>query len=175
MKRVIKWLLIAGCVIVGLLVVVFIVGAVLPARHTFTRPARLRPPPAAVFAVLADVDGLTNGSRNVQRVEMLPAIGGHEATRQTFKGGMMMTIVTSESVLPSRRVRTMVDGKGLFSGWWTYDLKPADGGCLNVLTEKGECLSPPFRLMARVFGLTKFADEHLQDLAAKFGETAVIQ
>ena len=175
MKRFFKRLLLAGCVLVGLVIFVFIVGALLPARHTFTRSMRLRQPPAAVFSVLADVGGLTNWSRNVQRVELLPAVDGHEATRQTFKGGLVMTIVTSESESPSRLVRTMVDGEGPFSGSWTYELKPADGGCRVVLTEQGEFRIPPFRVLARILGLTKYADEHLEDLAKKFGEPAVIQ
>lgn len=170
-----KWLFISGGIVVSLAVVVFVIGALLPARHTFTRSVRLRQSPEAVFTVLADVAGLAKWSRNVQKVELLTPIDGHEATRQTFRGGMTMTIVTSESVRPARLVRTMSAGGGPFSGSWSYDLNPADGGCLVALTEQGEYHSTPFRVLARVFGLTKYADEHLQDLAAKCGETAVIR
>jgi hypothetical protein len=68
----------------------------------------------------------------------------------------------------------MGDLGGPFIGSWTYDIKPASGGSEVALTEKSEIKNPFVRLMVKVFGPTKYMDEHLQDLAKNFGETAVI-
>ena len=43
-----------------------------------------------------------------------------------------------------------------------------------VLTEVAEFKNPFFRVMTRIFGQTKYMDEHLKDLAKKFGETATV-
>ncbi len=42
------------------------------------------------------------------------------------------------------------------------------------LTEVAEFKNPLFRVMAKIFGQTKYIDEHLEDLAKKFGETAQV-
>ena len=44
----------------------------------------------------------------------------------------------------------------------------------RVLTEVAEFTNPLFRVMTRIFGQTKYMDEHLEDLAKKFGETATV-
>lgn len=65
------------------------------------------------------------------------------------------------------------DAHGPFVGSWTYEISPADSGSKIVLTEKAEFKNPLFRVMTRIFGQTKFMDDHLEDLAKKFGETAI--
>jgi len=47
-------------------------------------------------------------------------------------------------------------------------------GSKIVLTEVVEFKTPLFRVIARIFGQTKYMDEHLEDLAKKFGETATV-
>lgn len=152
----------------------FLAGYALPATTKVSRSITLQQPPAAVFAVLADVQHMAEWNRNTEKVEMLPPIGGKEATKQTFKGGMTMTIVTVNANPPHHLVRQMMDEGGPFAGSWTYDISPNDGGSSVVLTEVANFKNPLFRVMARVFGQTKYLDEHLEDLARKFGETASV-
>ena len=108
------------------------------------------------------------------KIEMLPPIDGKEATRQTFKGNMQMTIITSESTPPKHLVRSMGDIGGPFEGSWTYEITPTADGSQIVLTEQATMNNAFFRLMVKMFGPTKYMDEHLEDMAKKFGETAVI-
>ncbi len=68
----------------------------------------------------------------------------------------------------------MMDEGGPFAGSWTYDISPHDGGSRVVRTEVANFRNPLFRVMARVFGQTKYLDENLEDLAGKFGETASV-
>ena len=109
-----------------------------------------------------------------REVEMLPPVGGKEATKQSFKGGMVMIIITAESTPPRHLVRTLGDTNTPFVGSWTYEISPADTGSKVVLTEVAEFKNPLFRVMTRIFGQTKYMDEHLEDLAKKFGETATV-
>src|ERR1700704_2736543 len=73
----------------------------IPAHQTHTRTTTLKQTPEAVFALLTDLPNFPKWNRDMVKIEMLPPIDGKEATRQTFKGNMAMTIVTSESTPPS--------------------------------------------------------------------------
>ena len=62
-----------------------------------------------------------------------------------------------------------------FNGSWTYEIASLPEGSQVSLTERSEVSSPIFRLMMKVFGPTKYMDNHLADLAQHFGETATIR
>jgi hypothetical protein len=69
----------------------------------------------------------------------------------------------------------MGDIGGPFVGSWTYDIQPAGDGSTVALTEKSRMKNPFFRLVVKVFGPTRYMDEHLEDIAKNFGETAAIR
>jgi uncharacterized protein YndB with AHSA1/START domain len=147
----------------------------IPAHQTHTRTTTLKQTPDAVFALLTDLPSFPKWNRNMVKLEMLPPVDGKEATRQTFKGNMKMTIITSESTPPKRLVRSMGDIGGPFEGSWTYEISPTADGSQIVLTEQATMNNPFFRLMVKLFGPTKYMDEHLDDMAKHFGEAAVIR
>jgi uncharacterized protein YndB with AHSA1/START domain len=160
--------------LIVLAVAAYLVGNSIPARQTHTRTITLKQTPEAVFALLTDLPNFPKWNPNMVKIEMLPPVDGKEATRQTFKGNMQMTIITSESTPPKHLVRSMGDVGGPFEGSWTYDISPTADGSQVVLTEQSEMKNPFFRLMVKIFGPTKYIDEHLQGMAKNFGETAVI-
>jgi uncharacterized protein YndB with AHSA1/START domain len=147
----------------------------IPAHQTNTRTTTLKQTPDAIFALLTDLPNLPKWNHNMTKIEMLPPVNGKEATRQTFNGNMQMTIITSESTPPKHLVRSMGDIGGPFEGSWTYEITPTADGSQVVLTEQSTMNSAFFRLMAKLFGQTKYMDEHLQDMAKHFGETAVVR
>ena len=69
----------------------------------------------------------------------------------------------------------MIDDGGPFSGSWTYEITPAANGSSVTLTEQSNVPNPCFRLMMKLFGPTKYLDEHLQDIAKNFGETVTVK
>ena len=147
----------------------------LPEQTTHTRTVALKQSPAAIFTLLTDMENMPKWNRNMKKIEMLPPIDGKEATRQTFQGNMQMTIITSQSTPPSHLVRTMGDNSGPFAGSWTYEIKPVEGGSEVTLTEHSQMKNPFFRLMAKIFGETKYIDEHLEDMGRHFGEAVAIR
>lgn len=171
--RVLLRILIALLILAG---GVWLYARSLPAHTTHTRSITLeKTTPEAVFALLMDVQNMPKWQSNMEKIEVLPPIDGKEATRQTFKGNMSMTIMTSESTPPTHLVRSMIDEGGPFSGSWTYEITPAASGSHIELTEKSTVPNPFFRLMVKFFGPTKYLDEHLRDIAKNFGETAVVK
>ena len=170
-----KWFIrLIGLLILALIGAV-ITGFVLPAHTEHTRTITLKQTPDAVFAALADVQKMPEWNRNLEKVELLSPINGKEATKQTFKGGMTMTIVTTENLPPTHLVRAMRDVSGPFVGSWTYEISPVADGCTVVLKEKSEVNNPIFRVMMLIFGQTKYMDEHLTDLAKHLGESAKVR
>ena len=147
----------------------------IPAHQTHTRTIRLKQTPEAIFALVADLPNFPKWNSNMTKVEMIPPIDGKEASRQTFKGNMTMTIITSESTPPKHLVRSMGDIGGPFEGSWTYEITPTADGSQIVLTEQSTMNNAFFRLMAKLFSPTKYMDEHLADMAKHFGETAVVR
>ena len=159
-----------------LLAIIISVAAVrLPANTIHRRTVTLGQPAERVFAALEDVASMPKWNRNTERIELLSPIDGKEATRQTFKGGMVATVVTTESAAPTHLTREMTDPKGGFFGSWGYELSnlPA-GGSQITLTERSRISNLVVRLMMRLSGPTKYIDEHLEDLAKNFGEVALI-
>jgi uncharacterized protein YndB with AHSA1/START domain len=154
---------------------VYLYALSIPAHQTHTRTTTLKQTPEAVFALLTDLPNFPKWNHNMEKIEMLPPIDGKEATRQTFKGNMTMTIITSESTPPKHLVRSMGDIGGPFEGSWTYEITPTADGSQIALTEQATTNNAFFRLMVKVFGPTKYMDEHLEDMAKHFGETAALR
>lgn len=162
-----KWFRRVFIGLVVLLIILAVVAFLLPAGTKHTRVIELHQTPEAIFAVLSDVQKMPDWNSNVTKVEVLPPIDGKEATRQTFKQGMVMTIVTSESLAPTHLVREMRDSSAPFSGSWNYEITPTSEGSKVALTENSEVKNPFFRLMVLIFGPTKYLDEHLSNLGRK--------
>lgn len=150
-----KWLLYLISALALLLGIVSLAGYALPAQTTVSRSITLHQSPEAVFAVLADVGDFPHWNHNTEKVEVLPPENGKQVSRQTFRGGMTMKIVTTQSVPPRRLVRRLDDPDGPFTGSWTYDLTPVQGGCRIVLTEVAEFKNPLYRVLTRIFGSSK--------------------
>jgi hypothetical protein len=112
----------------------------------------------------------------LESVVTLPPVDGKPATHHTFKGGMSMTVVTTESSPPVHLVREVGDEDESFTGSWSYGIASIpNGGCQVALTEESNISNPFFRVLVRLFSPTRYMDEHLQDLARHFGEQATVR
>lgn len=168
-----KWVLtLLGAIVLGLGILT-VLAFTSPAVTEHNRTITLKETPEAIFAVLADVQKMPDWNRDLAKIDILPPAEGKETTRQTFKNGMAMTVVTTESLSPTHLVRAMqTSDKMPFVGTWTYEITPVENGTKVTLTEVSEIKKPLFRLMVRLFGATKYMDAHLVDLARHFGENA---
>ena len=148
----------------------------LPTHTRHTRAIALKQTPEAVFSLLSDVEKFPAWNHNLEKVEILPPIEGKDATRQVFKGGMTMTVVTTESLAPTHLVRTVrdVSGNVFSSGSWTYEITPTNDGCEVALTEKSYIPNPMSRLTVWLSGSTHYIDQHLVDLGKHFGEKPIV-
>ena len=170
-----KWFgYILGAILI-LALLAFATSFALPAQTSHTRAISLKQTPEAAFAVLSDVEKFPAWNHNLEKVEILPPIEGKDATRQLFKGGKTMTVVTTETLAPTHLVRTVREVSGnIFSGSWTYEITPTNDGCEVALTEKSYIPNRMFRLTVWLSGSTHYIDQHLVDLAKHFGEKPIV-
>jgi uncharacterized protein YndB with AHSA1/START domain len=164
-----KWLLIAGAVMVGLIVIATVWGSLLPREHHAQRSARIAQPPSAVWAVIADPLGAASWRDDVRSVEALPAHEERARWKETGSDSITYELVADEP--PRRRVVRIADDALPFGGTWTYALEADGGGTRLTITEDGEVRNPLFRFLARyVFGHGGTMESYLRALGRRFGE-----
>lgn len=176
-RRLMLWLLAPVALLAVLLLIVVAVGMVISRQHVASRTLKTRQSPETVWRVVTDYEGQPAWRKDLKKVERLPDREGREVWREVYEDGSPLTMETTESVAPSRLVRTIADEGGPFSGRWEYEIK-ADGasGTRLTITERGEVPNPFFRFVSRfVIGHTYFMEKFQKDLAAKFGEEPVIE
>jgi hypothetical protein len=130
-----------------------------------------------VWKTITDYESQPAWRKDLTIVERLPDKEGREVWREIYQQGSPITLETIESVAPNRLVRVIADEGGPFSGRWEYDIKRdgANGSSLTI-TERGEVPNPFFRFVSRfLIGHTFFIEKFQTDLAAKYGEEAVIE
>ena len=162
-----KWLLIGGAVLMGLIGLIVLIGAVLPQSHVASVARDYDADPAAVWRNITDVERFAEWRPGLQQAERLTADGGKEGWREKTKHDAM-TIEVTESV-PNQRLVTRIADEGLpFGGTWTYELKPIDRGTRLTITERGEVYNPVFRFVSRfVMGHTATMETYHEGLAKR--------
>lgn len=170
------WTLTVAGLLAGLVGVAAIAGCFIPRGHVAERSLTLRQPPSAVWAAIRDGEAYPQWWGLIKTVTRLPDRDRKEVWQLDYKDGSRFELRVEESAEPRRLVLRIDDAKKLFEGTWEYALEPADGGSRLTLTEHGEINVPFVRLMARLMmDPHTYIDMHLKALAAKFGETPVLQ
>lgn len=164
-----KWLLVAGALMVGLIAIATIWGALLPRAHHAQRSARFAQAPSAVWAVIADPLAAASWHPDVKSVEALPVQDGRARWKEIGSDAITYELVADEP--PARRVVRIADDTLPFGGTWTYVLAGDGDGTRLTITENGEVRNPLFRFLARyVFGHGGTMEGYLRALGRRFGE-----
>jgi len=170
-----KWALWVFGIIVALIVLIAIIGALLPEKHTATRAAQFHQDPNAIWQAITSFQDFPSWRSNVKRIEPLSSKNNLAAWREVDAQGDAMPIQVLASDPPHRLVTEIADPKLPFGGTWTSEIVPAPGGCTVRITENGEIHNIIFRFMARfIFGYSLTMDAYLNDLGRKFGESPSI-
>jgi hypothetical protein len=169
------WILVIIGGLVGLILLLTLIGACLPADHVAMRTLTLPQAPEAVWQVVTDFAQQPKWFSEVTSVERLPDQNGRARWREKFGGNMEATLEVIEERPPQRIVRKIVGDNLPFGGQWEYEIKPLASGSQITVTERGFVRNPLFRFMSRfVFGHSTTIEKYLRSLAAKFGAPAQI-
>jgi uncharacterized protein YndB with AHSA1/START domain len=169
------WFLLVVGALVGLFVLAVLLGLVLPKAHAVSRSLNIQAPPEKIWDVIRDFQNVPTWHPEVLRVEPVPDHHGREVWRETYAGGFVMKLETTELLRPHRLVRSIADVKGPFTGCWEFEIMDTQEGSRITITEKGEVPNPLIRLMFRLFmNPAMYLEKYLKALAAKFGAAATV-
>jgi uncharacterized protein YndB with AHSA1/START domain len=161
-----KWLLVLAAIPLGGAAIVVGVGALLPREHV-ARGERLLPvPPAAVAAMVRDVEAHPRWRGHVRAVEVIGRSRGGLRYVERSGDGDIIFVMTEE--VPDRRFRSTIDDPGLpFGGYWTIGIEPAGRGARIRIDERGHVGNPVYRFFAAlVFGHERTMKAYLDDMEA---------
>ena len=171
-----KWVWIILGALAALILLVVVVGAMLPEKHTATRAARFHQPPAAIWAAITDVSAFPNWRPGLKTVERLPDRNGLPAWREIDSHGQAIPFEVEEWAPPAKLLTRIADPKLPFGGTWTQEIRAVDGGCELRITENGEVYNPVFRFVSRfILGHRSTIDAYLTALGKKAGENVQLE
>lgn len=159
-----KWLIRIVAAIVVAVVLMAAIGMALPAGHQASRSAEIPAPPAAVFALIRDVERYPQWRSGVTAVTVLDNTNGLPRFNETGEFGPI--IFRMERADAPTFLRTRIDDSHQpFGGTWTFVLVPGATGTLLTITEDGEVYNPVFRFLSRfVFSQTSTIETYLEDV-----------
>jgi hypothetical protein len=160
-----RWSLIVAGALVTLGIAGYVVGMLLPARHTARMKGVVTKPHAEIAAMLRDVRSYPRWRRGIV-VEGISQTGD-AITYIELAGNDRIAYQLTEPLRDKQFVATMTDPNLPFGGAWTITLTPEGGTTSVAIQEDGEVRNPLFRLLARyVFGYTTHLKKYLEDLGA---------
>jgi hypothetical protein len=167
----------AVILVMGLPVLALIVaaggGLFLSETHVVTSRARYAVSADSLWAEVSDPERAAVWRPDIQQVERLPDRDGRTAWKEVGATGAL-TYERTVYEPPARMVVRIAEPDLPFSGEWTYEVAPADGGAVLTLTERGAIPNPVYRFLARfLFGYHSALDGYLTALGARFGEDTV--
>lgn len=170
LRRRVLWAFVA---VVGLVLVMAGVGATMEPSHVATRHAVYARTPDEVWDVITRFDRAPSWRTDVDAVE-LEAGDPIRFVEMGAQGPLPLEV--SEQERPRKLVLMATDPSLPFTGSWTFELQPTDGGTRLTITERGSIDNPLFRFMARLFmDPSATATTYLVDLGHHFGEDVTPQ
>ena len=147
-----SWILIVAGVLVGLGLLIYAVGAMLPRAHVARVEAFIPAPPAKVAALVRNVEEQPRWRKGVTAIEVIERRpDGLRYVERQRRDAILFDFAETEP--DTRFTGTIADPKLPFGGSWTWELAPEAKGTRVRIEEDGEVRSPVFRFFARfVFG-----------------------
>ena len=160
-------------IVAGLLVlagIIALIGSRLPKAHVASRSILLHRSAQDVYAVVRDFDSAPKWRSDLKRIEVDAQPGRPVYFREEGTNGTINYELVED--VPAQKMVTRIRDTDLgFSGQWTYQFAPENGGTRVTIREDGEVSNVIFRFMSHyVFGQTATIDSYLTSLAKHFGE-----
>ena len=162
-------------IVVGVLVIIgltiYCTGLLLPVKHTASREARFVATPEAVWSIISDFAQWPSWRTGLRSVDVIAGgAGTTDIWRETDTSGHEIRYSTIESVPIRKLVRRIVSDGLPFGGQWTFDIAPAEKGCILTITEDGEIYNLIYRFVSKfVIGHTTTIEKFIGDLQRKLG------
>ena len=157
----IKWLLIIGGSIAGLILVILLIGWMLPKKHQAIRSQVFTASTNALWKYIYDFAGYASWRSGLKEVKVLTEDSWEELDNRNDR----ITLKIVEAIPDKKLVTRIIDEKLPFGGSWTFELSEKEGQTQLTITENGEIYHPVFRFFAHfIFGYEATIKQYLEDL-----------
>lgn len=159
-----KWLLILAALPLAAAGIVLGVGWLLPREHVAHGERVVPAPPAAVAAMVRDVEAQPSWRGNLRSIEVIERSESGLRYVERSTDGTITFAMTEQA--PDRRFVSRIDDPGLpFGGQWTIAIEPAGQGSRIRIEERGFVGNVVYRFFAAlVFGHERTIRAYLDDL-----------
>lgn len=154
--------------VVTLIVLAAGIGLLLEPGHVATRQAVYARTPTELWGVITRFDLTPQWRSDVDAVDIE---SGDPIRFIEISDQGPVSFEVTEQERPTKLVLMTADPELPFSGSWTFELEPVEGGTRLTITERGSIDNPLFRVMARLFmDPAATANTYLVDLGNHLGE-----
>ena len=159
-----KWIAIVAAVPIGLGLIVYGIGALLPRGHVARAEALIAAPPERVAAMVRAVEAQPRWRTGVTAIEVVER--RQDGLRYVERQGRDAILFDFAEEAPDTRFTSRIADPDLpFGGTWTIALVPEGTGTRVRIEENGEVRSPVFRFFSTlVFGHEGTMRAYLADL-----------
>jgi uncharacterized protein YndB with AHSA1/START domain len=166
------WMWIVGGIVIGVPLLLFIVGSLVPRDHVARMTIDLSSPPDRVWGFISDVGQTKAWRSDISKVVITPNPGGPlRFTETTSNGDVPFELVSQDP--PRRQVVRVIDDDQPFGGTWTWELAPTPAGTRLTLTEAGFVKNAFFRALGLIFfSPYDTLNGYLKSLAKALGDSA---
>lgn len=156
--------------IAGLILVVVVVGALLPAEHTASVTRQVAGTQEEVWAKLVNTEGQLAWRKDLKEIKMI----SEQPKKWVEKMNMGDIPMVLEVADAPRRMVTKIDSESLpFGGRWTFQLEPDGNATIVKITEDGVVRNPVFKFMSKfIFGHEATMKTYLSNLEASLNKEA---
>lgn len=160
-----KYFIIAVIVLLVIVVIIFIIGAILPEKHTATVSAKISATKEKVWSLISYPEGFPSWRENVENVEILSKPGEPLKWKEMYKRNDSLAFEEISRVDQEVFISKIAGENLPFGGTWTIKLQQEGDSIVVSIVEDGEIYNLVFRVFARfIFGYDSTMKEYLAHL-----------
>lgn len=158
--------------IVGIILVIFIIGLLLPKQRTVSRQCIFPVTPEVLYSIVTDNEEWEYRS-SLENLVIIEKNGEYETWDEITKDGAVIHFRTKDKK-PHSFYSFEMDSK-MFSGYWTATFQPVNNGeTLFIATEYISVKNPFIKTLSYLFfDIGKLMDDYQNDLRSKIEKSHI--
>ncbi|MEO0552200.1 MAG: polyketide cyclase [Bacteroidota bacterium] len=142
-----KWLLIIIGVLALLVLIVFLVGKLLPVKHTAFQEKQFTTDISSLWSALRNFEDYPKWRSTLKTLTVI----NEKQWQETDSRGDIITFGIIEEISEAKMAVKILSDDLPFGGTWVYELTEGNGAVTLKITENGEVYSPIYRFIGYFF------------------------
>lgn len=159
-----KWILIIIGIIICLILIIYLIGLLLPVKHTAIISEVIPANTKQVWDKLTQIEKFPSWRKSLNKVEII----NNSEWIEISKRNRIPMKITGQTL--DNKLVYAINSKDLaFGGEWIYMLQPKGDSTVLMITENGEVYNPIFRFISKfIIGHSATMRNYMSDLRKSF-------